>query len=108
MSKPELLIKAVTVQGLSYGEVARRYGVSKSLVHRLHHRWLEEGESAFQPRSSRPHSSPTRAPTAIRERVLALRDQLTADGLDAGCDTIHTHLLAEGHTLSKATVWRIL
>ena len=103
-----MLIKAVTVQNLSYGEVARRYGVSKTLVHRLHHRWLEEGDAAFLPRSSRPHTSPTRTPPAIRERVLALRDQLTADGLDAGCDTIHSHLLGEGHTLGKATVWRIL
>jgi transposase InsO family protein len=108
VSKPEVLIKAVTVQNLSYGEVARRYGVSKTLVHRLHHRWLEEGDAAFRPRSSRPHTSPTRTPAAIQERVLALRDQLTADGLDAGCDTIHTHLTAEGHTLGKATVWRIL
>lgn len=108
MSKPEVLIKAVTVEKLSYGEVARRYRVSRSLVHRLHHRWLAEGDQAFLPRSSRPHTSPTRMPATTRERVLALRDHLTGDGLDAGPDTIHTHLIAEGHTLSKATVWRIL
>ena len=34
----ELLIKAVTVQHLSDGQLADRYGVSKPLVHKLHHR----------------------------------------------------------------------
>ncbi len=108
MSKPEVLIKAVTVQKLSYGEVAKRYGVSKSLVHRLHHRWLEEGDTAFTPRSSRPHTNPNRTTNEVRGLVLALRDQLTADGLDAGADTLHTHLIAHGQTLSRSTVWRIL
>jgi transposase InsO family protein len=108
VSKPEVLIKAVTVQGLSYGQVARQYGVAKSLVHRLHHRWLEEGDAAFRPRSSAPHSNPNRVPEPVQARVLELRDQLTADGLDAGPDTIHTHLLGEGHRIGRTTVWRIL
>lgn len=103
-----MLIRAVVIQKLSYGQVARLYGVQKSLVHRLHHRWLAEGDAAFRPRSSRPHSSPNRVPDLVRERVLELRDQLTADGLDAGADTIHSHLLSEGHQLSRATAWRIL
>ena len=108
MGKYELLIKAVTVQGLSYGQVAARYGVSKTLVHKLHHRWLQEGEAAYRPRSRRPASSPTRVPGAVRDRILALRDELVRAGLDAGCDTIHTHLLGEGHQVSRSTVWRVL
>lgn len=108
MGKNEVLIKAVTVQGLSYGQVAARYGVSKTLVHKLHHRWLEEGEAAYQPRSRRPASSPTATPSPVRARVLALRDELVGLGLDAGCDTIHAHLLGEAHRVSRSTVWRIL
>lgn len=108
MSKYELLIKAVTVQGLSYGEAARRYGVSKTLVHKLHHRWLEEGEAALQPRSRRPGSSPNRTPEAVRERVLELRRHLDEDGLDSGADTICAHLERAGVTISRTTVWRIL
>jgi len=108
VGKYELLIKAVTVQGLSYGQVAARFGVSKTLVHKLHRRWLEEGEAAYEPRSRRPSSSPGRTPDAVRDRILALRDQLTGLGLDAGCDTIHTHLAGEGHQLSRSTVWRTL
>ena len=103
-----MLIKAVTVQKLSYGEVARRYGVAKSLVHRLHHRWLEEGDAAFRRRSSAPRSNPNRTPDPVRARVLELRGQLIKDGLDAGPDTIHTHLAGEGHRIGRTTVWRIL
>ena len=51
MSKPEVLIQAVVIEGLSYGQATARYGVSKSLVHRLHHRWLVEGDLAFRARS---------------------------------------------------------
>lgn len=108
MAKYEVLIKAVTVQHLSYGEVAARYGVSKSLVHKLHHRWLIEGDAAFEPHSRRPKSSPNRFPEPVRERVLALREELTRAGLDAGADTITEHLARERITVSRVTVWRIL
>jgi transposase InsO family protein len=108
VSKYELLIKAVAVAGLSYAETARRYGVSKALVHKLHHRWLEEGDAAFQPRSRRPKSSPNRTPEPVVARVLELREQLTADGLDAGADTICEHLAREQIAISRATVWRLL
>jgi hypothetical protein len=37
--------------------------VSKGLVHKVHHRRLEEGDAAFEPRSRRPRSSPNRTPT---------------------------------------------
>ena len=103
-----MLIKAVAVQGLSYGEVARRHGVSKSLVHKLHHRWLVEGEAAFEPRSRRPRSSPNRTSPAVVERIKELRHELLAQGLDAGADTILELLAREGIHMSRATVWRIL
>lgn len=108
MSKYELLIKAVTIQGLSYGQVARLHGVSKTLVHKLHHRWLTEGEAAFEPRSRRPRSSPNRTPPELARKVLQLRDQLVADGHDAGADTITELIAREGTTLSRSTVWRLL
>lgn len=108
MAKYEVLIKAVTVQHLSYGQVAARYGVSKTLVHKLHHRWLTEGEDAYQPRSRRPHRNPNATPKAVRQRVLTLREELLARGLDAGADTLCWHLAKEQITCSRATIWRIL
>lgn len=108
MSKYELLIKAVTIQGLSYGQVAKLHGVSKTLVHKLHHRWLVEGDAAFEPLSRRPRSSPNRTPPEIAARVLELRDQLITDGHDAGADTICALLAREAIVLSRATIWRLL
>ena len=108
MSKYELLIKAVTIQGLSYGQVARLYGVSKTLVHKLHHRWLVEGDAAFEPHSRRPLSSPSRTPAATAARVLQIRDELIAHGFDAGADTICELLAREATPLSRTTVWRLL
>ena len=108
MAKYEILIKAVTVQHLSYGEVAARYGVSKTLVHKLHHRWLTEGDAAFEPLSRRPRTTPNRTAVPTRERVIALRDELIGNGMDAGADTIAEHLAREGIHLSRTTIWRIL
>lgn len=108
MAKYEVLIKAVTIHGLSYSEVARSYGVSKTLVHKLHHRWLEEGDAAFRPRSTRPRTSPNRTPDTVRDRVMQLRLELTAAGHDAGADTICEHLRRDRIAISRVTVWRIL
>ncbi|MEV4667310.1 integrase core domain-containing protein [Microbacterium sp. LWO12-1.2] len=98
----------MTVQHLSYGEVAARYGVSKTLVHKLHHRWLVEGDAAFEPLSRRPRTTPNRTAVPTRERVIALRDELIGNGVDAGADTIAEHLAREGTLLSRTTIWRIL
>lgn len=108
MAKYEILIKAVTIQGMTYAQVASLYGVSKTLVHKLHHRWLTEGDAAFEPRSRRPITTPNRTPEPIRTRVTELRDELDTQGLDAGADTIGEHLTREGIHLSRTTIWRIL
>jgi len=106
--RDQLLITAITTQGLSYREAARRYGVSKSWIHELHQRWLTEGETALEPRSRAPHTHPNQTPLEVRDRIFALRTQLTAAGSDAGPDTIHTFLARERISVSRATIWRIL
>lgn len=108
MHRNQLIITAITIQGLSYREVARTYGVSKSWAHQLHQRYLSEGEAALTPRSRAPHTRPGQTPAVIRERILQLRHELTTGGHDAGADTIHTHLARDGITVSRATIWRIL
>lgn len=108
MSKYEVLIKSVTIQGLSYGQAARLHGVSKTLVHKLHHRWIAEGDAAFSQRSRRPIASPARTPDPVRQHVLDLRDSLLAEGKDAGADTIMELIMREDIKLSRTTVWRIL
>jgi transposase len=92
MSKARLVITAVVLEGRSQADVARDYGVSKGWVSKLVARYWAEGDTAFQPRSRRPRSSPNQTPTAVVELIVRLRTQLTAAGHDAGPDTIAWHL----------------
>jgi len=104
-----LVISAVVVEGRSQAEAARVYGVSKGWVSKLLARYRIEGETAFEPRSRRPKTSPTATPARVVELVLRLRKQLAEAGRDAGADTIVWHLQHDHQLrLSRATVHRIL
>jgi transposase InsO family protein len=109
MSKARLVITAVTVEGLSQGEAARRYGVSQGWVSKLVARYRAEGEAAFEPRSRRPKTSPNATAPGAVELILALRKDLAGQGLDAGPQTIAWHL-EHRHQIrvSPATVSRTL
>ena len=92
MSKARLVITAVLVEGRSQSQVARDYGVSQGWVSRLLKRYTLEGEAAFEPRSRRPHTSPTRLAQTTIELIIELRQTLLGKGLDAGPQTIAWHL----------------
>ncbi|WP_245558830.1 helix-turn-helix domain-containing protein, partial [Humibacter albus] len=64
MTKQRLVISAV-LSGISQSEAARRYGVSQSWVSKLVARYRLEGESAFQPHSRRPVTSPNATSPAV-------------------------------------------
>lgn len=109
MSKARLVITAVVLEGRSQSEVARTYGVSQSWVSRLVARYRAEGDTAFEPRSRRPRTSPSAIPSEVVARIVELRGDLTARGLDAGAKTIAWHLTHHDRvTISPATVHRIL
>jgi transposase InsO family protein len=109
MSKARLVITAVIVEGRSQADVARAYGVSKGWVSKLVARYRTDGELAFEPRSRRPKTTPTAIAPAVIARIIDVRRQLVAQGLDAGPDTIVWHL--EHHhrcVVSISTVARTL
>jgi len=117
MSKARLIITAVVVEGRCKSEVARDYDVFRYWVHQLVTRYRVEGEAAFESRSRRPHSSPTATASEVEDQVVAMRKELTRQGLDAGADTIRTHLVRRTPSAatatqpavpSVATIWRIL
>ena len=59
--------------------------------------------------STRPKTNPKASPEETVARVIALRRQLTEQGLDAGPHSIAAHLQRSGHTSpSVTTIWRIL
>lgn len=92
MSKARLVITAVVVEGRSQSEVAREYGVSQGWISRLVARYRREGAAAFEPRSRRPQSSPTRLAQSTIDLIIDLRNQLSSKGLDHGPHTIAWHL----------------
>ena len=109
MSKRRAVILSVVVEGLSQAEAARFFGVSESFVSRLMARYRLEGDAALQPRSRRPHTTPTATTDEIVERIVNLRIELTEQGLDAGPHTIAWHLEDRwGHTVSISTIRRRL
>lgn len=109
MSTARLVITAVTLQGVSVAEAARRYGVHRSWIYKLLTRYANEGEAAFEPRSRRPRSSPNATPPQSVTILRELRARLVAAGLDAGAETLVWHLAQHHHiVLSRSTVHRIL
>ncbi len=109
MSKARLVITAVVVEGRRVRDVAAEYGVSRSWIYELVARYRAEGDAAFEPRSRRPHRSPTRLPDDTVELIIYTHDQLRTAGLDAGPATVVWHL-AHRHniTVSAASAHRYL
>ena len=108
MTIARLVITAVVLEGRTQADAARSYGVSKGWVSKLIHRYLLEGEAAFEPRSRRPHHTPNEIPASTVELIRQLRLDLTAAGMDAGPHTIAWHLQQQHITVSTATIWRTL
>jgi len=74
--KARLVITAVLVEGRPVGEVSTAYGVARSWIYELLARYRVDGEAAFQPRSRRPHVSPSALPQATAELIIQLRRRL--------------------------------
>jgi transposase InsO family protein len=109
MSRARVAVLQVVSQQLSVTAAAAEYGFSRRHLHRLVAAYREGGLDALEPRSRRPRSNPAATPEVVRERVIELRGQLTADGLDAGPVTIAWHLGREGlRPPAPATISRIL
>lgn len=99
----------MTAKQLTITEASAEYGLSRRQLHRLLTRYRDDGLDAVEPRSRRPKSNPATTPDKIREEIIVLRRQLTADGHDAGPVTIAWHLERAGHRPpSTSTIRRIL
>ena len=108
MSKNRVIVEAV-LAGQSHGSVARQYGISTVWVGKLVARWRAGGWDAVEKKSTRPRSNPHATGDDTVARIVALRHELTAAGLDAGPHTLHAHLQRQGPPVpSVTTIWRIL
>jgi transposase InsO family protein len=103
------IVDAVVLERRSPTELAREHGITRRWIHKLVKRFHEGGYTALEPRSRRPHSCSHQTPADVQARVLALRQELVAQGHDAGPDTIAHHLIGRvDKPPSVTTVWRIL
>jgi hypothetical protein len=102
------------VEGRTESEVAREYGVSRYWMQQLVQRYAREGPIAFLPRSGRPYNSPHAVDSEVDDAIIRLRKELSKQGLDAGAETIATHLAPGPDGGSRlavpavSTIWRIL
>jgi transposase InsO family protein len=109
MSKHRVAVLKVLSAQLSVTAAAAEYGISRGHLHRLLHRYRVGGLDALEPRSRRPHASPQQTSREVCDRIVALRKDLVAGGLDAGPATIAWHLGREGLPVpSTSTIRRVL
>ncbi|WP_082098963.1 helix-turn-helix domain-containing protein [Demequina iriomotensis] len=108
-NKNRVIVLAVVEGGLSISEAARRFGVTRQWIHRLLARYRADGLDGLEPRSRAAHTPAGRVSNEVRAQVVALRDQLVAEGLDAGAESIRDRLTRQGVTPPAAsTIYRIL
>jgi transposase InsO family protein len=111
MSKAQLVITAVVLEGRSKSEVARDYDLSRQWVHQLVTRYQTDGSAAFQQHSRRPHTNTRAISAALEDKIVRLRKTLDKAGYDAGAATIAEHLARDPDVTkvpALSTIWRIL
>src|SRR5271154_4712931 len=109
MSKARVVVLEVVGGHLTVTQAARVYGLSRQHLYRLLNRYRQGGLEAVDPRSRRPASNPRAVSDEVIIAVVTLRQQLVADGLDAGPATPQWHLAQRGLPVpSTSTIRRIL
>lgn len=109
MGRARYLVDAVVVGGQSPNQLARSHPISRSWLFELLRRFREGGYPAIEPRSRRPHSCSHQVGPEAERAILALRQELTAAGDDAGAQSIAHHLAGRFEPVpSVTTIWRIL
>ena len=109
MSKARVAVLHVISGQVSVTAAAQTYGFSRQHLHRLLKRYREGGLEAVDARSRRPASNPRAISDDVIIAIVRLREQLTADGLDAGPLTLQWHLRQAGLPVpSTSTIRRIL
>lgn len=97
------------LSGMPVAQAAHRHGVTRQWAHELRRRYEKDGEAGLLPRSRRAHRIANKTDGRLAERIVAIRRELTAAGLDAGAESIAARLEREGVTPpANSTIHRIL
>ena len=102
----------VVGEAMNVSQVSRECGITPKTFYKYAARCRDEGLAGFEPRSRRPHTSPTQTPVDVEDAIVALRKELDDAGLDHGATTIQWHLGGDCRfqraVPSVATVHRVL
>ena len=108
-SKAHVIVQTLATQGFTVAQVAARFNVSQRWVYELARRYRLDGVAGLVFKSKRPHTNSRAVPAHIRGRIIGLRKQLLASGLDAGAESIAWNLAqAQVKPPATSTIWRIL
>jgi transposase len=91
------LIVARHRAGWRQAHIAAAMGISRTCVRTWICRYAAEGEAGWADRSSRPHTSPTRTPVEVEERIVQLRGRERR-----GPDWLGAELGVPARTVSRA------
>jgi len=87
--------------GWKQAHIAAAMGISRKCVRTWITRYDAEGQAGLQDRSSRPHTSPTRTPAEVEDRIIELRDRERR-----GPDWLGAELGVPARTVSRVLVRR--
>jgi transposase InsO family protein len=87
--------------GWKQAHIAAAMGISRKCVRTWITRYATEGEAGLEDRSSRPHSSSTRTPSEVEDRIVALRGEQRR-----GPDWIGAELGVPARTVSRVLARR--
>lgn len=111
MDAGRFVVEAHLREGRPIRELAAYYGVSRSWAYKRLARYRQQGEAGLELGSRRPHHFPGKIADLFEDEIVALRKELSDYGVDAGADSIHTHL-ARRHKKktipSISTIQRVL
>jgi hypothetical protein len=92
MSKARVAVLHVISGQLTVTAAAKTYGFSRQHLHRLLKRYREGGLEAVDARSRRPAGNPRAIRDDVIIAIVRFREDLVAQGLDAGPLTLQCHL----------------
>jgi transposase InsO family protein len=95
------LIVARHQAGWRQAHIAAAMGISRKCVRTWIRRYEAEGEAGLVDRSSRPHTSPTKTPVEVEDRIVELRDRERK-----GPDWLGAELGVPARTVSRVLVRR--
>ncbi len=98
-----LAVNDVKFGRLTQADAARKYGVTRSAIHK----WIERADPDhrvfIETLPSRPKSHPSQLSEGIVKRIIKLRGELKRCA-----PVIHAHMKQEGYTVSLASVGRVI